>query len=692
MTIVHIDFETRSELDVTKVGASKYSRHHSTEIISLAFVVDDEDFVYHTATLDGNETIQKLKELALSDGVIFKAHNAYFERCVWRECLSIQEVPLERWQCTAAKATAHALPRDLKRVGQALDLPVKKDMSGHSKMLKLSKPRRPTKTNADLFWYPHTAPEDFAQLYAYNIDDVLTERCLDKALRDLSKTEQAVWRIDQKMNDRGVHVNRQQLERILHLMAQRYEELREEMEIATDFSITSPTSFNKLLEWFQSQGVNINNIQSGTLEKLIEHPKCPPNVKTVAEIRLEYGLASVKKYKAMTARMDEDARIRDILLYYGASTGRWSARGVQFQNLKRPVIDVEECLSYLSNATYEEFSKKYPKVINALGSMVRSVITPEEGKEFLCADYSSIEPRVLAWLAGQGWKLDLFKNGADLYCISASKIFNYEVTKEKHPEQRQVGKTSELALGYNGGIAAYSAMANNYRINLYEVYKLMSPSFTPAEKENAAAAITFYRERGGQLSNNLALVSDVIKQRWRKDNAEVVNLWEEVEAAAINAVRTGKQVVVGGTDERPKIIFATNGRFLYCKLPSGRCLAYYDPKLQRRPTPWGDAKITLTYMSLDSMTNKWIRKAAYGGLFVENIVQAISRDIMAEAMIRLEREGFPLILTVHDELIAEVTIKTLLLSRMIELMTQQPKWAPGLPIEASGWQGFYYRK
>lgn len=703
MIKVHIDFETRSELSVKDVGASKYASHPSTEIMSLAFKVNDEQ----TEHLDEfelretkNTTRQRLIKLAQDKDVVFVAHNALFEQNVWWFILVKRhgwpDIALRRWRCTAAKAAAFALPRDLFRASKALGLSIQKDEDGHRIMLKLSRKRRPSKKNPDKFWTPHTAPEDFERMYEYNITDVEVEKMVDDTVRDLSAFEQEIWFLDQEINFRGVQVDLDGVYRAIHLLEEHKETLLEEFRTLTGGVVETPGQLEKFLKWLKSRGIELPNLQAATVDKLLENP--PAGKRTALrtlEIRRSLAKASTKKYQAFATRCTDKGRLTDILMYHAASTGRWGGKGVQLQNLLRPVVDGETVLDLAMLCSYEEMCMFYGDIMAAFGSAVRSVIWAKAKHELMAADFSAIEARVLSWCAGQQWKLDLFAAGQDLYCKAATGIFGYDVVKKEHPDERQIGKVSELALGYEGGIGAFGTMAKGYGLKIRPIYDLLWHTATEDEEERAQRAYAVYMSRkpDDPLSREEAYISDLIKQRWRRTNPEVPRFWRDVNEAAIRAVQTGQKVTVGGYHpEQPTILWAKAGDFLHCKLPSGRLLAYHKPKILMKETPWGEEKATLSYMGVNSMTNQYIRLMAYGGLLTENIVQAISRDLMAEAMLRVRDAGYKIVLSVHDELVSENPIGFGSVKEFENLMAQLPPWAAGLPVKAEGWKGKRYRK
>lgn len=695
MTKVHIDFETRSTVDIKKHGADLYARHSSTEVMCLAYAVGDEEVRLITEQeLTDNDTLRHLLDLVGDEAVTFSAYNAAFERVIWEQVLcqrlGFPALPIRRWECTAAKAAAFALPRRLKDAALALEAEHLKDEEGHRVMLKLSQPRRPSKTNPDKFWYPHTNPRDFEILYNYCIDDVKTERAIDRLLRPLRPLEQEVWYLDQEINERGLTVDTEAIQKMLKLLGEIEDELVAEFISITNGEVSSPNKVASTLDWLrETQGLDLPNLQKATVEEALASPDISQTAARALKLRQQLSKASVKKYSKMLDRADKYGRVRGELRYHGASTGRWTGNGVQVQNIKRPELDGAQCLDTLLTHNTEDFRFIYPNVAQAASSSVRASICARDGYEFVAADYASIEARVIAWLCGQEDKLDLFRRGEDIYCDTASSIYGYKCNKATHPQERQVGKVSELALGYQGGIQAYAQMAVGYGLDMGEVYNVLGPTITDEEREKFEYVFKNYVGRHGEdaLTRDEALAADVIKQRWRLANPAISSYWNDIQDAAIQAVKTGVPV-----EHRGVTYALVEPDFLACRLPSGRCLHYHRPRVKSSETPWGQVKDTLYHMDFTTTSQQYIRIGTYGGRLTENIVQAIARDVLAEAMLRVEKAGYPIVFTVHDELICEVEKGFGSVAEFEELMAQPPAWADGLPIAVEGWSGRRYRK
>lgn len=689
MTRVHLDFETYSEADIKTVGGVKYVEDPSTEILCLAYKVDEGptelidartfsivDEAY-TVGADVSGEWTELQELAADPEVIFVAHFAQFEQDVWRvhmEPLGFSPITIARWICTSAKALAHGLPGSLDGVSKALHLAERKDLDGKKVMLQLSKPRKITKTNKERRYTPENSPELFKVLGDYCKQDVNTEYSVDKNLRDLSPREKLIWNMDQRINQEGVLIDIPVIQKAIQFIEiQKADDLMD-FSMATGGELETPSQTKALLPWLNAQGLELRNLQKATLESVIESGTLPAELQEVLELRSSATKSSLAKYYKMM-EMECDGKLRAMLRYYGAHTGRWTGSGVQLQNLVRPMVDIPNTIENLIALDFEMFRWTYGNVNMALSSIVRGVIVPPRGYRFLIADFSQIESRVLAWLVGAEKKLQVFRDRVDVYCYNAEQIYGYPVTPSMKPE-RQTGKVSELALGYQGGIGAYVKMASQSRVDLMKVYEPIWASTSHEEREKALFSALLYRKKTGfPARKEVALVSDVIKQRWRANNPEIVSFWAELERTSIEAVEIRAPVRCG------KLTWFVNDRFLYCKLPSGRCMAYPYPEIKLD----GKKNKKLSYVGSKG------REYVYGGKLAENITQAVSRDLLADAMLRVE-QTYPICLHVHDEMISQMPVGSGSLEEFYQLMSMLEPWAEGIPIDVSGSEGFRYGK
>ncbi|MGL5113607.1 MAG: DNA polymerase [Flavobacterium sp.] len=686
--VIFIDFETRSTVDLKSSGTFVYSESPSTDILCMVWADWDDApklFVPETfrPSLINKQTsredmIKEFEELLSDKECIFVAHNAFFEKCIWQNVMvkkyGMPKIANDRWRCSAAVAASFALPRALSNVGTALNLKQQKDDDGHKVMMALSKPRKETKLNKSPFHTQASAPHYFEKLYDYCIQDTLTERELWKTLRPLSGTELDVWLLDQKINMRGVNVDFKLAQAASEMSDLEDAYLNERIYGITKGEITRATNVGQILAFVNTRLENlIEDVSAGTIRTLLSKPEVQADslLKEVLEIRQSVGKTSVKKYATVLNSICSDGRLRDLLMYHGASTGRWTGKLVQMQNLPRGAFkneaEQEEAIALIKNFDIEALRARYKNVKDVLSSCIRGIIVPSGNHQLYVADYASIEARVLFWLAGHEEGVRMYEENQDLYIDMACKIYDKkpeEITKDL----RALGKQAILGCGYGMGAKKFQETCANYNMDV---------SFDLAE---------------------------LAKTTYREIHSPVVNLWGEVERAAIQAVKTGEVVHCG------KVSWAKVGKFLHCRLPSGRLLSYYKPRISPVITPWGSETDKLYFWGENSVTRKFTEEGTYGGRLVENITQAVARDLMAEAMLRCEEAGFKILLSVHDELIAESAIEpkrekdrikcfgmgTLFyitnLDYFIDLLTTKPEWAKGCPIAAEGWTGFRYRK
>jgi DNA polymerase bacteriophage-type len=667
MNRIYLDFETRSLADLKAVGAAKYAADVSTDVLCMGIAFYDTPAGYRT-----NEDLEIDTGFADDPKNIFISHGI-FDQFIWQSVMvkkyGYSEIPIERWRCTMAKCYAHGLSGSLKEAAIALNLPIKKDMEGRDNMLSLSKPRK-----NGTFWTPQDKPEAFEKLYEYCKTDVEVMRLIDETLPDLSQKEQRIWNIDQRINQEGIKVDIKAIETAIGFSELHRDTQKRDFNRITNGIPDDSRKRGKLLKWLNENGLpELKNTQKSTLEKyLSDESDITDEVKIVLQTCISGGKTSLAKYTKMLERCDENGIIREILQYHGAHTGRWAGRGIQIQNFPRSREGDFTTLETLLWGDEEMFSLFYSDVSKVLSSMLRKIILAPEGNTFFGADFSQIEARVLAWLAGQKSKLEMYEQGEDVYCRTASEIFGVKITKEDKAE-RQVGKVAELALGYGGGIGAFVTMSSQYNLDISPLYESMWKKANPWEKQQAE--ISFDRFGAG-ASKEVGLTADLIKQRWRNANKAIVDYWQRVEEAARMAIKNeGLSVKSLYSVKR----LGNGTRFLQCRLPSGRNFSYFDPSCDR------DGRVSYN-------ASKFGKTSTYGGELVENLVQAVSRDIMAEAMVRLE-EAFPTAFTVHDEIVSIPKENNERQYREFErIMRQVPVWANKLPIDVECWKGSRYGK
>lgn len=641
-----LDYESRSEADIKAVGAYEYSIHPSTEILCAAWAFGTKEEL-KTAKIDSWSFKQPFRNpvfiSALKDpSVAVVAHNAYFENVITMHKLKIN-VPIDRWICTAARAAALALPRDLEGACAALRLRHQKDTEGRKLMMKMCKPRRETKNNKDKW---HEDPADILRLIQYCEQDVRAEVDLFLHTPSLHPTEKKVWALDQKINLRGVRVDADLIVETLNKIETETTNLNIETQILTDFKIDSVNQIAEVLKFIESKGEFLPDLTAGTVrEALASDTIKTPESRRLLEIRQSISKTSTAKYEAFKKRSTSDGRIRDNLLYHGASTGRWSGRGVQLQNTPRGTVkNTDLSCEVVKNEDIEMVRLLYGNPMDVFSSNIRGAIIPSRGKELFCADYAAIETRVLFWLSDHARGVQAYREGRDLYREMAAAIYRTDLSSVTK-DQRQVGKKIILGCGYGlGGKKFYESCLGDG---------------IPIDQSTSEIAVKTYRET----------------------HYPVPAMWTQIEQLAVAATRNVGKKYVGCQTK-----WWVECGFLWCELPSGRRLAFSQPEIRMKPTPWGEQKPTLYHWSQNSLTKKWECAGTYGGKLVENVVQAVARDFMADAMLRIESAGYDILFSVHDELVAERTIGEGNLAEFEKLMETLPAtWGKGAPIKVEGW-------
>ena len=705
MNIATIDFETRSPADLKKVGAYLYAKHKNTEAMCLAYKAPNMPHVglwhmEHTKVgISESEPPNELFKHILSGGLV-EAHNAFFEWAIWSQIMVPRygwpSIPDHQWRCSASKASALALPRSLEGAAQALNLPVQKDMDGRKLMLRMCKPRASTKgelSESGLLFY-HESPEELARLWEYCKTDVLTEIAVSEAIPDLNPQELEVWLLDQKMNRHGVKFDLDLARSALIVADQWKKKLNSELTEIT--GLLSATQRAKVVAWLaENENLTLPDTKAPTVAWFLSRP-LTPRAKKVLRIVTDVNKTSVRKYQTMLEKADpSDWRIRDLLMYHGASTGRWAGKGVQVQNFPaRDLIikDFEESAELIKEQDPNWIYVLYEDVIKVVSGALRGAIIPSDGKQFYVADYAAIEARVVLWLAGAKSALQVFEKGEDIYCDMASTIYGYQVCKGM-PE-RQFGKQAILGLGFGMGFVTFFLTCRSYgihfslkdaerivgRAKLHEAKaELFNKWYDPDPKERAHVKATLkrledVREDPKQVLHELVLMKYVVNT-YRNKYQEIKDLWHEQESAAMTATVEGTRVQVG------LVSWFVEDGFLYCELPSGRRLAYRDPQVKMVSTSWGEKRKGLRYMGVtDSGTKKWGPVVTYGGKLVENITQAIARDVMANALLNLDRSGiYQPVMTIHDEIVCEAAKDKGNQAEFAKIMVQLPAWAKGFP-------------
>lgn len=647
-----IDFETRSEVDLKKLGAYEYSKHHSTEILCLGYKINNEKT---KLWLPSKLMPKELESAFKNKNFIVVAHNLFFEFCIIKNVFPRYDfnfnLDLERTKCTAAKAAACGLPRSLEGAGMALGLPIQKNMDGRRLMLKYSKPRPAwTKNRKGPMYYDDEF--ELWSIYNYCLTDVEAETLLDERLPDLSGYEQQVWVSNQRMNLRGIQIDVPSVKKVLRLSKQHLDRLQESVSVITSGELDSVLKVKATLEWLDSRGFEYTNLRADTVKTALEDETLPDDVRAVLEIRQAVSKTSNKKYNAMLTRAGADGRVRDLTMYHGASTGREAGRGIQIQNLPRGTIkNTEQAIEIINVCEdIEDLKLFYSSPANVFSSCIRGMVRATDGHEMFVADFNAIECRVLQWLAGNKDAITDFNNGVDRYKKLASLIFNVPI-EMVDDDQRFVGKQGELGSGYGLGWKKFILMCAAYGRFISD--------------EVAQKTINAYRE----------------------SNPEVVQMWANVENAAIKAVQNkGKTYTINYTT------WYVDKKSLWCILPSGRRLAFYNPTIKTEKTPWGEMRPRLYYERVNPKTKKWESCGTYGGSLVESVCQATARDLTVNGIRNAEDAGFKYLFQVHDEIICEQIKDKSTIEEYINLLVKKPTWAKDLPIKAGGWTGPRYKK
>ena len=644
MPILSIDIETYSDVDLTKCGVYAYSDSPNFEILLFAYAFDEEST--QIVDLACGEQLPERVLGALGDPAITKAaFNAQFERTCISQYLGRRLSP-SGWQCTAVQSAMLALPLSLDSVGEVLNIQRKKLKEGADLVRFFSMPCKPTKSNGCRTRNrPEDAPEKWERFKTYCIRDVDAEREIRQKLWKfpIPESEMELYRMDQEINDRGILVDRQLVENAV-LCDNQYRQI----VTARAYELTglsNPNSPAQIKVWLAEHGVEAEKLDKKTVKGLIS--ETDGEVLEVLKLRLLMAKTSVKKYEAIERSVCSDGRVHGLLQFYGANrTGRWAGRLVQVQNLpQNHISDLELARNLVKEQRFEDLDLLYDSTPEVLSELIRTAFVPKPGCRFIVADFSAIEARVLAWFAGEQWRLDTFAEGGDIYCASASKMFGVPVVKHGvNGHLRQKGKIAELALGYGGAVGALTSMGA--------------------------------LEMGLQEEELQPLVS-----QWRNSNPHIIKFWWDVDAAAVKAVKERTEVAMG------KLCFTYRSGILFVTLPSGRKLSYIKPRITQNRF----GRESLSYEGVGE-SKKWMRIETYGPKLVENIVQATARDLLAQAMLRLRNKGFEIVMHIHDEAVLEVPEGVSGVEEICQIMSEQPDWAAGLPLRADGYACAFYKK
>ena len=649
-----IDLETYSSADITKTGAFKYAEAPDFEILLLACAWDDGPVQVIDMTgrepVTDERTAAKAAALAsvvagITDPDTVKvAHNSAFERACLTRYLS-RDLPPEEWEDTMILAAMNGLPLSLDAAGAALELRDQKIREGTALISYFCKPCKPTIANGGRTRNrPEHAPDKWERFKAYCKRDVEVEQAIYRRLRNFPVTdfERKVWALDARINERGVRIDSGLVAAAIAQNEAFTTRRMAEMRRLT--GLENPNSVAQLKDWLETAGMSADSLNKDAVLEL-KDKATDPATRRVLELRQQLGKTSVTKYEAMQSAVCADGRVRGLLQYYGAGrTGRWAGRLVQVQNLpQNHLAGLGLVRELVRERDLETLELCFDSVPDVLSQLIRTAFVAGEGNIFHVADYSAIEARVIAYLAGEKWRMDVFRSGGDIYCSSASAMFRVPVVKHGvNGHLRQKGKSAERACGYGGGVGALRA---------------------------------FGADKMGLTEEEM---QDIVTQ-WRAASPAIPRFWRDAESAAVRAINNP-----GRTTTVPcGVKYRRDGDALRCRLPSGRILSYWDAKL--------DTDGSICFMGQNQTTRRWEKTGTWGGKLVENIVQAYARDCLAVAMVRLAEEGWKICFHVHDEVIVEAPIGTSW-EQVAEVMGRPIDWAPGLLLRGDGYSTPFYRK
>lgn len=649
---IFIDVETYSSADLKKSGVYPYFESPDFEILLIGYAVDDEDVVIFDPS-DSYAASKFTRLAAKADRLI--AHNATFERLAFKA--SGFDFPV--WLCTMVKASFCGFPASLEEAGKALNLSIKKDLAGKALIRFFCIPCKPSKANdfrtRNL---PKDAPAKWHAFKDYLRDDVETTRLLFEALEAFDFTEQTNYLIDQRINDRGVALEIDLINNAVEL--DKLNGASHYAELLALTKLDNPNSPSQLSRWLTDRtGNDVEDLKAATVKDMLEGAE--GDVRRVLELRKMNSNTSVKKFASAKNYLCKDGRARGLFQFYGAGrTGRWAGRGIQLQNMPRNYMStLSEARRLVIEKDFETLAFIYPDLQQVLKELTRTMLIPSPDNVLMVADFSAIEARVIAWLAREDWRLEVFETHGKIYEASASMMFSVSLEsisfkdaegktqKGINYEMRSKGKIAELALGYQGGVGALQAM-------------------------------------GGEAMGLSVEEMQAIVKRWRRANPAICQFWADAQSAASKALAyPGKAIKLNG------LTFRFENDALLCFLPSGRPLVYQKARLAR-----GNFGPVIKYMGVDQLTRRWVLLETYGGKLVENIVQAVARDLLAVAIANAEAAGFKIVIHVHDEIVADEPREgsEARYKELVKEMTKAPAWAFGLPLNADGFITDFYLK
>ena len=643
MDTLAIDIETYSDVSLPDCGVHRYTASPQFEILLFAYSINDEP----TKIIDlasGEEMPEEIMEMLIDDSVIKTAFNAAFERnCINRHFgLSLRP---EGWRCTAVQASMLSLPLSLEGVGGALNLDKKKMSEGKDLIRYFCMPCKPTKANGGRTRnLPSDAPEKWELFKTYCIRDVDVEKQIRKKLSKfpIPKKEQELYCMDQRINDRGIMVDRELISHAITCdLLYKEAATKKAYEIS---GLENPNSVSQLKGWLNEKGIEVDSLAKAAVEELVENSQ--DEVSEMMKLRLAMSKTSVKKYEAMERSVCPDGRVHGLLQFYGANrTGRWAGRLVQIHNLpQNHMEDLELARSLVKEGRYDLIELFYDSTPEVLSELIRTAFVARPGCRFIVSDFSAIEARVMGYLAGESWVMEEFRGAGKIYEQTAAKMFHIPIEEiTKGSPYRARGKVASLACQYGGAEGALVSIG----------------------------ALNFVKEE--ELKG--------LVQSWRNANPHIVNYWYEIDGAVKAAVKERKITTVG------KVTVYYQSGMLKITLPSGRVLSYVRPRMTTNR--FGSESVSYEGVGTN---RKWTRIESYGAKFCENIVQAMARDVLAEAMLRLEKSGFDIVCHIHDEVVLEVPEGRSSVEEVNQIMAVCPDWCEGLPLKAAGFESPFYKK
>ncbi|MBK0634530.1 DNA polymerase [Klebsiella aerogenes] len=703
-TILWGDLETYCEIPINN-GTHAYAE--GVEVMLFAWAIGDEPVSVWDLTA-GEPIPSRLRKAIADPDTLLYFHNSHFDRTVLRHAMPELAPPVERWRDTMVQALAHSLPGALGALCEVLGVPQDKakDKEGKSLIQLFCKPR--PKNSKLRRATSKTHPVEWQRFVAYAGLDIEAMREVYKRLPkwNYQGAELALWHRDQRINDRGVCMDVQLAQAAIEAVDLEQKRLAKRTQVMTDGEVQAATQRDVMIKHIvEAYGVELPDMQRSTLERRIADPDLPSPVKELLAIRLQASTTSTSKYKSLMKGISSDGRLRGTLQFCGASrTGRWAGRLFQPQNLPRPTLKqerIDEGIEALKSGCADLL---FDNVMELTSSALRGCIMAPAGKKLVVSDLSNIEGRKLAWLAGEAWKLDAFRDydtlildesgapiwdaaakdykrrGPDLYKLAYAKAFNItpeEVTKY----QRQIGKVMELGLGFGGGVAAFLTFALVYGLDLEELATAALPNI-PRDVQREAKSWydeSVKRKATYGLPERVFIACDSLKRLWRRAHPETCDFWYQLERTVRAAIATPKKTLYCGY-----LKVRRDGAWLRIQLPSGRALCYPSPSIE---------KGNITYMGINSYSRKWQRLKTYGGKLVENVTQAAARDVLAGNMPLIENAGYSIVLTVHDEVICEAPdTDDYTDAALSSLLSTNPEWAPDIPLNAGGFEAYHYRK